>query len=398
MTVVEPALRAVPRIPEPDLSDAALARITSALAEHAEEHDRTGEFPWAGIRIVHDAGLLTLGIGSRYGGRPLTATDAVRVFEAIGQGDPAVALITAMTVLQHQFQDRAPWWPEGLYRELVERSILEPQLVNAIRAEPEWGAPARGGLPATTIRRDGDGWVLSGRKGFATGSEGLAYHLVWAVDLDGRSGEPELGHAIVPAHAAGLTIERTWDHLGQRATSTHDVIYDEVRLPLDAFLGVPVSAMPTDRAEFGVSVVALYVGVARAAQGFFLQFAHDRVPTSLGKPIATTERIQTAAGEIEAQLLLAETMLHDVARRIDEGDPTAGQHALAVKIVAIRAAIGAVQKAVEVLGNPALTRHNPLERHLRDVLASRIHPPQEDAALLALGRSALARHTPAPTT
>ncbi|GIG28525.1 acyl-CoA dehydrogenase family protein [Cellulomonas marina] len=389
-----------PGLPVPDLSDAALAAVTARLATTAEEHDRTAAFPWRGIAAVHEAGLLTLGVAPRYGGTPLTAVDAVRVFEALGQGDPAVALIAAMTVLQHDAQARSPWWPEDVYRTLVARSAREPQLLNAVRAEPEWGAPARGGLPATTVRRDGDGWVLDGRKAFATGSEGLTYHLVWAVDHDGPSGEPEVAHAVVPAGLPGVRVVRTWDHLGQRATSTHDVVYDRVRIPDDHFVGAPVSG-PGGAARRGepgagaiLSVPALYVGVARAAQAFLVRFAHERVPTSLGRPIATTDRIAAVAGEVEAQLVGAEELLLGLAARLDAGDERARGRLVVAKLLATRAAVTAVETAVAALGNPALTRSHPLERHLRDVLASRVHPPQDDAALLAAGRASLAALAP----
>lgn len=389
------ATAAAPALLAPDLSDAALAAVTARLAEHAERHDRTGEFPWDGIRVLHDAGLLTLGVGARYGGRPASAVDTVRVLEALGQGDPAVALIAAMTIAQHALQDRAPWWPEDVYASVVARSAVEPTLLNAVRAEPEWGAPARGGLPATTATRTADGWVVDGRKGFATGSEGLAYHLVWAVDLDGPSGEPEVAHAVVPGDAPGLRVERTWDHLGQRATSTHDVVYDQVTIPADHFRGTPVSQVGRGDQAGGwgpvaLGVPALYVGVGRAAQAFLVRFARERVPTSLGRPIATTERIQQVAGEVEAQLVQAEEVLLGLAARIDAGDPAAGPRVGVAKLLATRSAITAVETAVAALGNPALTRHHPLERHLRDVLASRVHPPQDDAALLAAGRRTLA--------
>jgi len=362
-----------PALVAPDLSDDALAAVTARLAAHAERHDRTAEFPWDGIRVLHEAGLLTLGVGTRYGGRPLTTVDTVRVLEALGQGDPAVAL----------------------YAAVVARSATEPTLLNAVRAEPEWGAPARGGLPATTATRTGDGWVVDGRKGFATGSEGLAYHLVWAVDHHGPSGEPEVAHAIVPGDAPGVRVERTWDHLGQRATSTHDVVYDRVTIPGEHFRGVPVSRVGRGDQAGGwgpvaLGVPALYVGVGRAAQAFLVRFARERVPTSLGRPIATTERIQQVAGEVEAQLVQAEEVLLGLAARIDAGDPAAGPRTGVAKLLATRSAITAVETAVAALGNPALTRHHPLERHLRDVLASRVHPPQDDAALLAAGRRTLA--------
>lgn len=375
------------RIAAPDLSDEALAAVRDELAVHAPEADRTGDFPWAGIGIVHRAGLLGLGIDGRYGGPGLTATDAVRVFRALGAGDPAVALITAMTVLQHDLQARAPWWPEEVYRRLVADSAERPQLLNAIRAEPEWGAPARGGLPATTIRRTADGWVLNGRKGFATGSEGLAYHLVWAATEDA---EPLVAHAIVPADLPGIRIEKTWDHLGQRATSTHEVVYTDVQLPVEAFDGRPATEQGAFPLVGGLAVPALYVGVADAAAAWFVRFANERVPTSLGRPIATTPNIRAAAGEIAAQLAIADAVLSNAAAAVDRGDPAAGALLAPVKLLGTRAAITAVQTAVAALGNAALTRRHPLERHLRDVLASRVHPPQEDAALAALGARLLA--------
>jgi len=177
------------------------------------------------------------------------------------------------------------------------------------------------------------------------------------------------------------------------------VIYTDVEIPLANFRGTRLSqaAPPSLPGATGLAVSALYVGVARAAQAFFLQFAHDRVPTSLGRPIATTERIQSVSGEIEAQLVGAEEILLGLAARFDAGDPSAPGRASVAKLLSSRAAITAVETAVAAIGNPALTRSNPLERHLRDVLGARPHPPQDDAALLIAGRAALARATPSTT-
>src|ERR1700734_3581914 len=88
----------------PDTSDAALRRVTDVLAANAERDDRSAEFPWESIHAVHEAGLLTLGIGRAYGGQDLTSTEAARVLQALGRGDPSVALLTAMTVFQHVSQ------------------------------------------------------------------------------------------------------------------------------------------------------------------------------------------------------------------------------------------------------------------------------------------------------
>ncbi|MCU1476683.1 MAG: putative acyl-CoA dehydrogenase [Subtercola sp.] len=394
----EAAARPLPPI---DLSPAALAAVTAKLAETAAEYDRTAEFPWAGIQVVHDAGLLRLGIGETYGGTKVSSTEFARVFQALGEGDPSVALLTAMTVFQHAFQAQAVaatgdgekgLWPDALYRRLVAESLERPTLVNAIRAEPELGAPARGGLPATRVERTETGWRLNGHKGFGTGSEGLAYHAVWAATDDE---DPLIGHVIVPAGTPGIQIIETWDHLGLRATSTHDIVYTNVEVPFDNFRGVPVSQAPSEKGGAGglsLSISALYLGIARAAQKFFTTFANERIPSSLGRPIATTERIQSIAGEIEAHLVQAEEVLYGLAGRIDAGDADALQRSLLAKLIITRSAITAVQTAVAALGNPGLTRNNPLERHLRNVLCSRVHPPQDDAALVIAGKRVLSSY------
>ena len=374
------------RRPRPDAE--ALANVTRELAAHAPAHDTDGSFPWPGIRAVHEAGLLTATVARPDGEPGLTARETVDVFLALGEGDPSVALITAMTVAQHAFQAASPTWPAALYERILRESDERPTLINAVRAEPELGAPARGGLPATTARRTAEGWSVSGHKGFATGSEGLAYHLVWVV-----TDEPDqrVGHVIVPGDAPGIRIERTWDHLGMRASSTHDVIYDDVRVPFENFDGAPVGTVPNNAAipgAIGLAVPSLYLGVAKAALAAFVTYTGTRVPTSLGRPISTLERIQSVAGEARAQIIQAELVLDAAAAQVDQGRADAAALGV-VKLLTSRGAIAAVQGLVAAIGNPALTRSLPFERHLRDVLCARPHPPQDDAALVAAGRSLL---------
>src|ERR1700744_2466356 len=140
-------------LPAPDTSDAALGQLTAALAANAERYDRTAEFPWDSIRAVHEAGVLTLGVGPAWGGRTLSLTEAARVMQALGRGDPSVAPLTAMTVFQHVGQSRLPRWPDAPYGQVVRPARSRRVMMSAARAEPELGAPARGGLPATTVTR-----------------------------------------------------------------------------------------------------------------------------------------------------------------------------------------------------------------------------------------------------
>ncbi|GAA2707521.1 acyl-CoA dehydrogenase family protein [Actinoplanes palleronii] len=371
-----------------------LPEVTAEIAAHAAEHDRTGDLPWPGLEIAHRAGLLTATVGTRFGGPGLGHRDTARILTALGEGDASVALLAANNLGTHAAQAVHPSWPAAAYDDLLRRSEKGPALANAVRAEPELGAPARGGLPKTALTRDGDGWLLNGRKAYATGGTGLAYHVVWAVTDDDR-----VGHAIVAGDNDGITWVDTWDHIGLRASNTHDVIYENVRLPLDAFVEIPRGAdgvyrdpaAATGPGSFGHP--ALYIGVARAARSAFAEYARHRVPAALGRPIAETERIQSVAGEIDLQIVQAETLLHGALLRLEAGDPGLLPELSAIKVAIARSVIAATQTAVAALGNPGLSRHNPLERHLRDALCIRVHPPQEDAVLLASGRRVLKKES-----
>jgi hypothetical protein len=206
----------------PDLSDGALADVTAEIASTAAEYDRTGDIPWPGIEAAQRAGLLTASVGTRYGGPGFGPRQTARILTAIGEGDASVGLIAANLVNIHAGQAAQPSWPAPYYDDLLRRSQTGPALVNAVRAEPELGAPARGGLPKTTATRTAEGWVLNGHKAYATGGNGLAYHVVWAVadEPDGNPDRPRVGHVIVPGDLPGITWVDTWDHLATSASAT----------------------------------------------------------------------------------------------------------------------------------------------------------------------------------
>lgn len=380
-----------------------LKDLTAALAERADHYDRAGAYPSESIRIAQEAGAFQATVGAEHGGRSAGHQETVRLVEALGKGDPSVALIATNTLAAHSANRAAAAkegrvWPEALYRQALERAEREPVLINTARAEPELGAPARGGLPKSTAARKAGTWVLNGHKAYVTSSEGLTYHLVWAKTDDD---EPRVGHLIVPGETPGIRIERTWDHLGLRASSTHDVLYENVVVPEENFLEIPrqPDGRYVDPAAHGASLtfIAIYLGVARAAQEFFSQFAHERVPAALGKPIAETERIQRVAGEIELQISSVSDQLYQLAGQLDAAEQGKAEAPTLVrlssfKVLAARSLVNAVNLAVEAIGNPGLTRHNPLQRHLRDILSVRVHPPQEDTVVLRLGQNTLKEH------
>jgi alkylation response protein AidB-like acyl-CoA dehydrogenase len=370
-----------------------LPAVTEALAARAEQHDREASFPDDGIAAVHAAGLLTATVAQCYGGPGAGLAQTVAILRALGRGDPSAALITAMTLFAHAVAAQQPAWPDDLYTEVLKESAERPVLINALRAEPELGTPARGGLPATIARRVPSGWSLHGRKIFSTGAVGLRWMVVWASTDEYPA---RVGGFLVRADSPGITIEPTWDHLGLRASRSDDVIFAATPVPDGAVAGLAEPAAgpaPRDSPLMvwnALGLTALYLGVASAARDWLTGFLTERTPTALGRPLATLPRFQSAVGDIGASLIAADELVASLAARADAGDPAAAERAGIAKLAGTRAAITAVEQAVALVGNNGLTRKYPLERHYRDVLCARVHSPQDDSILAATGQAALA--------
>lgn len=363
---------------------ATLARIRAAAAAS----DRAGSFPWEGIRALHDAGLLLATVGTRHGGPGGDLLTATRIIAEVGRADPSVALITSMTLFNHLHQAQNPIWPEEYYHQILAEGQDRPLLLNAARVEPDLGSPARGGVPQTRARRTAEGWRITGTKRFVTGSEGLSHFLVWASTDESPA---RVGTFIVEAGTPGIRIIENWDSLGMRATSSHDVAFEEVLVPLERVINITeVGQAQQDNRSHAVltlSLTALYLGVAEAARDAFARFAHDRVPANLGRPIAETERIQTVAGEIDLLTSSARTFLFDALTH-HRDDP---EHLIRTRLVVGRQLHEAVSLAVRTLGNPGLGAELGLERNFRDIQAVLVHAPQPDTLLTLLGRSSFAQ-------
>lgn len=366
----------------------ALEAAVRVVAEAAPEADQTGQFPWAGIRAVHQAGLLESTVATRYGGPGGTLSTAAHILAALGRGDPSVALISAMTIFNHLGQAAKGHWPEELYRELLSHARAKPLLLNAARVEPELGSPARGGLPATRARRTANGWAISGRKRFVTGAYGLTHFLVWAHTDEVQS---RVGTFVVPNGLPGITIIDNWKSLGMRATGSHDVEFADVEIPAEHVLELvdPSVAQQDNRshAAINLALTAIYLGAAEAAQEAFIRFAHERVPANLGHPIAKTERFVSLSGEIDLLVSGARQIIFGAL----DGDLNDAERVIRARLLAGRQIREAVQIAVRGIGNPGLNADLGIERHFRDVQSVLVHAPQEDTSVAILGRAAFDR-------
>jgi len=370
---------------------AVLDRVTARLAATAEAFDRSAEFPRANFDILAEEGLVGLTVSPHLGGRGAGLAESVRVLGAVARGEPSTALILFMTYGYHYQPTRVQSWPQHIYERLAREAVAGGGLIGGLRVEPELGTPVRGGLPKTVARRTADGWALSGSKIYSTGSTGLAWFSVWAKTDEP---EPRVGNFLVASDSPGITILPAWDHLGMRATVSHEVVFEDTPTPLDHAVDIrpPADWAPRPGDPMGLwnalAISTIYDGVAWAARDWLVGYLKERTPSNLGASLATLPRVQEKVGEIDALLQVNRTLIETAAARHDAGRSPGAVEANNIKFVATGNAIRAVEIGLELTGNPGLSRKNPLERHYRDVLCSRIHSPQNDTILVAGGRAA----------
>ncbi|RUR70254.1 acyl-CoA dehydrogenase [Variovorax guangxiensis] len=397
---------AAPEHPSPATVDASvLARLTAQFAATAADHDLSGAFPRENFAALQARGLIGLVAPAEHGGGGATLATARRVISAVARGEPATALILTMTYLQHHALTRPDSrWPAHLRERVARDAVENGALINALRVEPALGSPARGGLPGTVARRDGDGdgdgWKIDGHKLYTTGIEGLSWLAVWARTDEAQ---PRTGVFLVPRNAPGVRVIASWDHLGLRASGSHEVVFENVAIDADHAVDLrapadwapdagsqtDIDAHATQQAWMTVLLGSLYDAVAQAARDWLVDFLNRRAPGSLGAPLASLPRVQEHVGEIEALLRTNRVLLADAAAAVDGGHAQPATDSGLLKYTVTGNAIRVVELALQLSGNHGLSRRNPLERHYRDVLCSRIHTPQNDAILVAAGKRAL---------
>lgn len=370
-----------------------LATLRREFQQTAAQHDRDASFPHENFAALHRHGLLSLTVPAEFGGAEARLTTAARVIGEVARGEPATALVLTMQYLFQYLVARNPNWPEPLRDRVLRDAVINGGLGNVLRVEPELGTPARGGTLATVATRTTRGWRLSGHKLYSTGIPILSWLGVW-----GRTdeAEPRVGTFLVPRKTPGIRVVESWDHLGMRASGSHEVIFEDVEIPADHAVDLRSPgawAKGYDDEQIGWMIAllsALYDGIAREAQNWLVRFSIDRCPSNLGASLSTLPRYQEAIGRIDALLLANRVLLKDLTASVDRGDPPPATQATLVKYLVTTNAISAVEQALELVGNPGLARANPLERHYRDVLCSRIHTPQNDAILTGAGNATIA--------
>ncbi len=186
-----------------------------------------------------------------------------------------------------------------------------------------------------------------------------------------------------------VSIVETWDTLGMRATGSHDVVLDEVFVGEDRRIA---GKAEDDGGGWLLHIPACYIGIARAARDYALEFARTYRPNTLSEPISSLPTVRHTIGEMEVELRTARALLYEAADRWDRERnrrPSLRPELGLAKYASVNSAIRIVDLAMRIVGGGSLSRRSPLERYYRDVRAGLHNPPMDNVVLQLLTDSAL---------
>ncbi len=370
------------------------AELAADFATRAAEHDRANSFPVENIARLKETGYTALVIPERHGGLGADLMDFVLCQEQLAQGCPA----TALAINMHLFGlgsmvERSSDTPrEALFYETVGR---QRRIIGGGISEPETGGDW--GYFATRARRDGDHYVLNGRKVFTSLSPVIDLFMVMATIEDAVP--PASATFVIPRATPGLEVVETWDAMGMRATASHDLLIKDVRVS-DAAMADRRPVGPLDDsavslfAWFSLSIAAIYTGVATAALAFAREFAGRLKPLLLPRPIKYLPGIQFAIAEAEALLAQSRALYRQVAAEYVRDRAAFRREAGLARVVmpqyvATNNAVRAVDYCMEVAGAHGMLKRFPMERYYRDVRAGVNHPLSNARARELIGKVAL---------
>nr|WP_089153575.1 acyl-CoA dehydrogenase family protein [Paenibacillus tuaregi] len=363
-----------------------------SFRNRADGIDKSGTFPSENVTELIDMGYTKITLPSSYGGEGLRIYDMVLLQETLASYDASTALSIGwhLSVVGELFEKSL--WEQGSMSFIAEE-IAKGALINRAASEAQTGSPTRGGRPGTTAVKQGNKWVITGRKIYTTLSPMLTYFVVSAWIEEKMT----IGQFLLHRNLEGLRIEETWDTMSLRGTGSHDLVLDHVEVDEDQLveLGTHPRKVESPLNAWLLHIPACYLGIAQAARDYALRFACEYTPNSISGPISQLANIRQLIGEMDLELMQARHFLYSVAGAYDdemrrgrlETELGAAKHAVT------NSAISIVDKAMRIAGIRSLQLDNPLQRYYRDVRAGLHNPPMDDAVLNKIALSAIERTT-----
>jgi len=243
----------------------------------------------------------------------------------------------------------------------------------------------------TTAVADGDHWVLNGSKIFISSAEYAGLFVVWAVtDRDARKGKGISAFLVEPSFP-GFIVGKDEEKLGQRGSSTNELLLQDCRAPGESLLGKLNDGFRIAVAELAggrIGIGSMALGIGLAAMDFATSYAGERV--QFDEPISTFQAIQWMIADNYTRLEAARLLLLRAAFVKDQGKPYAREASMA-KLHATEAAVRACHDALQILGGYGYTHDFPIERYYRDVRVTTIYEGTSEIQRLIVARELLKR-------
>ncbi|GLI54063.1 acyl-CoA dehydrogenase family protein [Thermodesulfovibrio yellowstonii] len=353
-------------------------RMIKDLARQiAEEHvlpvraelDETGEFPWDIMKILAQADMFRVFIPSEYGGLGTGALELCLVVEELSRVCLGVSTTYAANALGT--------YPILLFGTEEQKKKYLPDIADGKRlvafalTEPNAGSDA-GGIQ-TTATKDGDYYILNGRKQWITnGGEAEIYTVIALTDKS--KGARGASAFIVEKGTPGFSFGKKENKMGIRASATRELIFEDCKIPKENMLGREgmgfIVAMKTlDQSRVGVGAQGL--GVAQGAFEEAAKFAKQRI--QFGQPVISFQAVQHMLADMAIQIEAARALIYSVARYIDSGAKDITKASAMAKTFATDVAMKVTVDAVQVMGGSGYMKDYPVEKMMRDAKILQIY-------------------------
>jgi acyl-CoA dehydrogenase len=350
----------------------------------AWDYDRDGTWPQDIIQKAWEVGLMNTHLPEEYGGPGLDYLSGCLIEEEVGWGCSGIG-----TSLMCNGLATAPIIIGG--SEEVKKKYLgmlteEPKLASFCLTEPDAGSDVSS--MRTSAVKMGDKYVINGSKCFITNGGYADYYTVYA-KTDKDAGHKGISAFVVDRDLDGVTVDKKEDKLGQRASNTATISFNDVAVPAENLLGeenhgFKLAMMTLDRTRPGVAAMA--VGIARAAFEFATEYSKERV--QFGVPIAMHQAIQFMIADMATKVEASRLLVWHSASLLDQGkrNTLVSSHA---KRFAADSAMEITVDAVQVYGGYGFIKEYPVEKLMRDAKIMQLYEGTSQIQRLVIAREVL---------
>ena len=353
------------------------------LAPHSAEWDRDEIYPEEQVAKMGELGLLGMLVPPEWGGGGADHVSYFLAMEEIAAGNGALS--TIMSVQNSTVN--VPLLDYGSERQKQEilSKLATGEMIGAFcLTEPHTGSDAA--AIRTKAVFEGNRWLLNGTKQFITSGATADIALVFAV-TDAAAGKRGISAFLVPTTSIGYRVASHEKKLGQKASDTCQIVFENVEVPPDMMLGEPgegykIALSNLEGGRIGIGAQA--VGMARAAYEAALAYAHER--ETFGKPIFEHQAVAFRLADMATQIHAARLMYLNAAELRERGEPCLREASM-TKVFASEMAEKVCSAALQTFGGYGYTADFPVERIYRDVRVCQIYEGTSDVQRLVISRS-----------